>query len=60
MSTHNRTIETVDESRGPFSSFQIVVCCRYIYVQPGRYIHLFQKKVSDHHVEVNSEMGCNI
>ena len=34
MSTHNRTLETVDESRGPFNSFQIVVCCRYIYVQP--------------------------
>ena len=34
--THNRTLETVDESRGPFNSFQIVVCCRYIYVQPGK------------------------
>ena len=52
MSMHNQTLETVDESRGPFNSFQIVVCCRYIYVQPGRYLHLFQKKVSDHHVEV--------
>ena len=23
-------------------------------------IHLFQKKVNDYHVEVNSKMGCNI
>ena len=45
MSTHNRTLETVDESRGPFNSFQIVVLQIYLCTARFKELQLVLKRV---------------